>query len=91
MEFPDAGFKTVIDQLVAERDATKPTPMLGHTFQGYRVWGFDGFVAIFKFPANPAEQLTDKHTCEQIVKNAKPGTESHEGARLALQYWPQSA
>jgi hypothetical protein len=87
MQLPDSGFKAIVDGLTGKQSAQ---PMLGHTFVGYRRKAFDDFVAVFKLPANPHEQTHDKYTCEQVVKNAKPGSESHEAAKKALKHWPSA-
>jgi|GEM_PF-4025594 len=87
MQLPDSGFKAVVDGLMQTQSAQ---PILGHTFIGYRRKAFDEFVAVLKFPANLHEQTLDKYTCEQIVKNSKPGNESYEAAKKALKHWPSA-
>ncbi len=86
-KLPDSGFKIVVDNLTGQQSDQS---MLGHSFVGYRRKVFDEFVAVFKFTDNPHEQWHDKFVCEQIVKNAKPGTESHESAKKALKHWPSA-
>jgi len=83
---PDAGFNTIVSGLTQASQPAKPIP--GHTFVGYRLRAFDEFVATFKLPANTHEQSHDKYTCEQVVRNTKPGSESYEAAKKALKHWP---
>lgn len=82
---PDDGFKVIIAGLTGQQPNK---PMLGHTFVGYRRKAFDEFVALMNLSGN--EQRMDKYTCEQVVKNGKPGNESYEACKKALQHWPSA-
>jgi hypothetical protein len=82
----DSGFRGIIDNLTAKKATRNSKPVLGHSFIGYRRKSFDEFIAVFK--ADVGEFTNDKYTCEQRVRNATPGTESHESAQLALKHWP---
>lgn len=85
MKLPDPGFNAVVNSIANER---ANQPMLGHSFVGYRRRVFDQFFAVFELSGNSQE--LDKFTCEQITANAKPGTEPHEAAQLALKHWPRA-
>lgn len=78
-----SSFRGIIDGLTKKDSA----PVTGHSFIGYRRKSLE-FVAIFK--ADAGEFTNDKYTCEQRVKNAPPGTESHESAKRALKHWPSA-
>jgi hypothetical protein len=80
----DSGFRAVIANLTK----TGPSQILGHTFVGYRLKGFNEFLAVFEGSAGEVHH--DKHTCELRAKNATPGTEAHEGAAFALKHWPSA-
>jgi hypothetical protein len=83
---PDSGFSAIVAGLTQTSQLAKTTT--GYAFIGYRLKGFDEFVALMNINGN--EQRMDKYTCEQVVKNSKPGSESYEVYKKVLQHWPSA-
>jgi len=88
MSFPDGGFDEVLKRLTQNHPTTNK--VRDTLFVGYRLKGFDEFLAMFKLSGNSHETSYNKRTCERIVSNTKPGSKVREEMEMALKYWPRA-